>query len=327
MRRRLVSAFDRFVDVVNVPTESIQQRIYEDGTDILVDLKGFTGGARMDIPARRPAPVQVNYVGFPGTLGADYIDYIIADRFVAPFEHQPFFAEKIVHLPHSYQPNDTQRLISDVAFSRDDFGLPNNAFVFANFNGAFKITPQVYTIWMRLLAQVPGSVLWLLASNPALEGNLIREAAARGIDPARIVFAPPLVLDRHLARTRLADLFLDTISVGAHTTASDALWAGLPVLTVTGESFAARVGTSLVHAVGLPEMATSSLEAYEARALELARNPAELAAVRGKLAANRLTAPLFDIARYTRALERAYEQMWDRWQRGLPPEPFAVSDE
>jgi protein O-GlcNAc transferase len=327
IRRRLVNAFDRFVEVDNEPTRAIQQRIYEDGTDILVDLKGFTGSARPEIPARRPAPVQVNYVGFPGTLGADYIDYIIADRFVAPFEHQPFFSEKIVQLPHSYQPNDSKRQISDEVLSRGDFGLPENAFVFSNFNGSYKITPQIFSVWMRLLAAVPGSILWLLASNDTAQNNLSREAAAHGIDPARLVFTPGLVLERHLARLRLADLFLDTIPVGAHTTASDALWAGLPVLTVTGESFAARVGTSLVHAVGLPEMAAPSLDAYEARALELARNRSELAAIREKLTANRLTAPLFDIARYTRALERAYEQMWDRWQRGLPPEPFAVSDE
>ena len=327
LRQRLVKGFDRFVDLFSSSDGEAARRIYQDKVDILVDLKGYTGGSRMNILVDRPAPIQVNYLGYPGTMGADYIDYIIADPIVAPAEQQPFYAEKIVQLPHCYQPNDTKRQISDRIPSRRDCGLPEDGLVFCCFNGSFKITPDFFEIWMRLLGAVPQSVLWLLATDPVVENNLRREAQARGMEAHRLVFAEPQAPPAHLARQRLADLFLDTLPVGAHTTASDALWAGLPVLTCTGQTFAGRVGSSIVHAVGLPELVVSSLGEYEARALELATRPGELAAVKQKLAGNLATAPLFDIARYTRGLEAAYSRMWELWQSGQPPQAIAIKEQ
>ncbi|MGA7712692.1 MAG: tetratricopeptide repeat protein [Rhizomicrobium sp.] len=327
IRQRLVKGFDRFVDLYSTFDGDAAKRIYEDEVDILVDLKGYTGNARMNILVDRPAPIQVNYVGYPGTMGADYIDYIIADPIVTPKEHQPFYAEKIVQLPHCYQPNDTKRQILDQTPSRRDCGLPEQGFVFCCFNGSFKITPVFFDIWMRLLGAVPQSVLWLLSKDPVVESNLRREAQGRGVDPHRLIFADLTAPAIHLARQRLADLFLDTLPVGAHTTASDALWAGLPVLTCTGETFAGRVGSSTLQAVGLPELITTSIGEYEARALELASRPAELSALRQRLAQNLATAPLFDIARYTRGLEAAYTRMWELWRAGAEPQAFAIGDE
>lgn len=327
MRQKLVKGFDRFVDLFALSDSDAASRIHQDEVDILIDLKGYTGGARMKILVDRPAPIQVNYVGYPGTMGADFIDYIIADPVVAPGEHQQFFSEKIVQLPHCYQPNDTKRPIFDPAPTRRECGLPDNGLVFCCFNSSFKITPIFFDVWMRLLQAVPQSVLWLLARNSLAEINLRHEAEARGVSADRLIFAPGMLLPMHLARHRLADLFLDTLPVGAHTTASDALWAGLPVLTCAGETFAGRVGSSALRAVGLPELITKSVAEYEARALKLATSPVELAALREKLARNVATAPLFDIARYTRGLETAFSRMWEVWQKGEPPQAFAVNDE
>jgi predicted O-linked N-acetylglucosamine transferase (SPINDLY family) len=242
-------------------------------------------------------------------MGSDFVDYIVADPIIVPEADQRFYAEKVAYLPNSYQVNDRERTISDKVFTRAQLGLPEEGFVFCSFNNNYKITPAEFDIWMRLLARVEGSVLWLLQDNEWAAGNLRREAAARGVDPARLVFAERAPNAEHLARQRCGDLFLDTFKVNAHTTASDALWAGLPIVTKLGKSFVARVAGSLLHAIGLPELVTETDEAYEDLALELATNPAKLAAVREKLAANRLTTPLFDTERYTRDFEDLLEDM------------------
>ncbi len=301
IRRRLAESFDRFVDLRAATHAGAARTIRQDGIDILVDLNGYTRGGRPQILARRPAPVQVSFLGYPGTMGADFIDYIIADAVCIPPGDEIFFSETVIRLPDCYQPNDRQREIAET--------LPREAtgFVFCCFNNSFKITPALFAIWMRLLAKIPGSVLWLL-DGPATE-NLKREAVKAGIGPERLIFAPRLPLPEHLARHRQADLFLDTLPYNAHTTASDALWAGLPLLTCRGETFAGRVAASLLTAVGLPELITSSLEEYEATALALATDAARLAGLREKLAGNRDTAPLFDTDRFARALEDAYRRI------------------
>jgi protein O-GlcNAc transferase len=257
-------------------------------------------------------------------MGADFIDYIIADKVVAPSEQQPFYAEKIVQLPDCYQVNDRQRKIADRTPSRREAGLPEPGFVFCCFNNSYKITAPVFDVWMRLLQAVPGSVLWLLSENAGAEANLQREAQARGVDPHRLVFAGRLKVDEHLARHRLADLFLDTLPYNAHTTASDALWAGLPVLTCQGTAFAARVASSLLQAVGLPELVTHSLADYEMLALRLASEASFLDAIKTRLAQNLKTHPLFDSDRFRRHIEAGYGRMWEIWQRGERPQSFAV---
>jgi predicted O-linked N-acetylglucosamine transferase (SPINDLY family) len=250
---------------------------------------------------------------------------LVADKTVAPFEHQPFYTEKIVHLPDCYQVNDTKRKIAERMPTRQEAGLPEEGFVFCCFNNNWKITPEVFSVWMRLLHAVEGSVLWLLGDNESAERNLRKEAQARGIDPARLVFAGRLPLEDHLARHRLADLFIDTLPCNAHTTASDALWTGLPVITRLGESFAGRVAASLLNAIGLPELVTHSIEDYEALALRLAKDdPSLLEGYRNRLATNRLTHPLFDTDRFRRHIEAAYLQMWEIWQRGEQPRSFTV---
>jgi predicted O-linked N-acetylglucosamine transferase (SPINDLY family) len=297
----------------------------EQEIDIAIDLNGYTGDARTGILSRRPAPVQVNYLGYPGTMGAPFIDYIIADRMVIPEENRVQYSEQIVYMPHAYQANDRRRRVAEKTPSRAEAGLPETGFVFACFNNTHKIGPEIFSIWVRLLQQTEGSVLWLFEDNALAADNLRREAAARGLAPERLVFAPRMKPPEHLARTRLADLFLDTLPYNAHTTASDALWMGLPVVTCPGKTFPARVAASLLQAIGLPELVTHSLEEYEALARALARDPARLAALKGKLARNRDTEPMFDTARFTRYLESAYTTMWERHQTGLPPEAFAVS--
>jgi predicted O-linked N-acetylglucosamine transferase (SPINDLY family) len=325
MRRRIAAAFDRFIDVQTMPDAEVAGMIRELEIDIAIDLKGYTGGARTGIFAYRPAPVQVNYLGYPGTMAAPFIDYIIADRVVIPEEHQINYSEKVVYLPWSYQPNDRNRGISGDAPTRTEAGLPQTGFVFACFNNSYKIGPEMFAIWMRLLRAVENSVLWLLETSAGATANLRREASVRGIAPERLIFAPRRPQSEHLSRQRLADLFLDTLPCNAHTTASDALSAGLPVLTCKGETFAGRVASSLLHAIGLPELVTSSLADYETSALALARDPKALAAIKRKLARNRMIEPLFDTARYTRDLETAYAIMWERSQRGDRPESFSVA--
>ena len=323
MRAQLVSAFDRFTDVDALSHRDAAARIRADEIDILVDLKGHTHRARPKILAFRPAPVQVNYLGFPGTMGAPFIDYIVADEFIVPHDRQMLFAEKLAYLPDCYQPNDTRRDIP-AAPSRATCGLPPQGFVFCGFNNSFKITPTFFAIWMRLLQQVPGSVLWLLESNALVPRNLRTAAAAAGVDPGRLVFAPILPHGQHLARHRLADLFLDTLPCNAHTTASDALWAGLPVLTCAGETFAGRVAGSIVGAAGLSELVTTSPRDYEALALALAHEPARLADIRSRLGAGRENLPLFDMAKRTRDLEALYARMVEIWRSGRPAAPITL---
>jgi len=257
-------------------------------------------------------------------MGADFIDYIVADRFVIPEQHHPYYTEKVVYLPDTYQVNDSKRVMADRTPARTEAGLPEQGFVFCSFNNNYKISPAVFDVWMRLLGKVEGSVLWLYKSSAAAMRNLKQQAADRGIAPERLVFAPKIKLEDYLARHRLADLSLDTLPYNGHATSSDALWAGLPVLTCLGTSFAGRVGASLLNAIGLNELITRSLEEYEALAVELAMNPKRLAEIRSKLAQNRGTYPLFDTDRFRRHIEAAYTTMWERYQRGEPPESFAV---
>lgn len=309
MRKRLEKAFDRFIDVKAMTDREIADLSRSLEIDIAIDLKGFTQDSRPGIFAFRAAPVQVSYLGYPGTMGAGYMDYLLADRTVVPDEHLRNYSEKVVQLPHCYQVNDAKRAIANDTVCRADEGLPANAVVFCCFNNTYKITPDVFDLWMRLLRDVEGSVLWLLETAPLASANLRREAQGRGVDPQRLVFAPHREVSRHLARLRLADLVLDTYHCGAHTTATDALWAGVPVVTYLGETFASRVAASLLHAVGLEQLVGRSRAEYEALALGLARDPERLSAVRGELEKNRATHPLFDTGRFTRDIEAAFVAM------------------
>ena len=306
LRARLKIVFDHFEDVRGLSDAEVARMLREREIDIAVDLNGHTAEARPGIFAWRPAPVQVNYLVYPGTTGADFMDVILADRIALPSDQQPYIREKIVHLPDSYQANDATRVVLPPP-SRAAAGLPDSGFVFCCFNNSWKITSAMFDIWMRLLTQVDGSLLWLLDGPHA--DNLRAEAKARGVDPARLIFAPKLPPEQHLARQQLADLFLDTLPYNAHTTCSDALWAGLPVVTCYGKAFPGRVASSLLKAIDLPELVTASPQLYEALALELAQNPALLKATKEKLARNRTTTPLFDSERFRKNIETAYEAM------------------
>lgn len=325
LRRRLQAACARFVDIRSMGHLAAAERIRADGVQVLIDLKGYTQGARPQIAALRPAPVQAQWLGYPGSMGADFIDYILADAVVAPFAHQNDYAEKIVHLPGCYQPNDSRRAIADTPNRRADVGLPESAFVFCGFNAAYKLNPASFDVWCGLLRKVPGSVLWLLDPGVEAAANLRRAAHARGVMADRLVFAPRRGQAAYLAQFRLADLFLDAWPVGGHTTASDALWAGLPTLTWEGPAFAGRVCASLVRALGLPELAAESPADYARRAAALAADPAALAALRARLATARDGMGVFDGARFARGLAAACAEMWRRWRDGAPPAPFAVS--
>ncbi|HEY4264609.1 MAG TPA: tetratricopeptide repeat protein [Micropepsaceae bacterium] len=325
-RVRLESAFERFVDMRGRSDGEIANLLRDMEADIAVDLMGYTGECRTAIFAQRPAPVQVNYLGFPGTMGASYMDYIIADSTVVPEDQQRHYAEAVAYLPHCYLPADRARGVAETIPSRAEAGLPQDGFVFVSFNNSYKFNPVMFGVWMRLLRAVEGSVLWLPETNLAARRNLVREAEARAVAPARIVFAP-LVPDagEHLARLSLGDLFLDTLPYNAHTTASDALWAGVPVLTQIGNSFAGRVAASALKAVGLAELIARTPDEYEAIALALARDPVRLGEIRAKLGRNRLTTPLFDTAGFTRDLETVFTTMWARHRRGEMPASFAVA--
>jgi len=299
-------------------TNALAERIRADAIDVLIDLKGYTLYARNDVFAYRAAPIQVNFLGFPGSLGSEHYDYIIGDTIVTPLEHADGFAEKIAQLPNCYQPNDRRRPVGTFR-ERARSQLPEHAFVFCCFNATYKITPQIFDRWCSLLRQVDDAVLWLLPSNSQARENLRVQATARGVDPERLLWAPALSLAEHLARMALADLFLDTLPVNAHTTASEALWVGLPLLTVLGESFVERVAASLLTAAGVPELIATDLDDYERRALELANDRAKLRKLRERLAANRETCPLFDSAHYTRDFEALLGRMVKRYDLGLPP--------
>ncbi len=319
MRERVAAAFDRFIDGRSLSDRELALQARSLGIDIAVDLKGFCQDSRTGIFALRAAPVQVNYLGYPGTMGAEYIDYLIADGTLIPAQSQRHYSEKIAYLPHSYQANDTKRPVSAWAPTRQEMGLPQSGFVFCCFNNNFKIVPEMFDRWMRILKQVEGSVLWLLEDNAGAARNLRNEAQARDVSPSRLVFARRLALPEHMARHRLADLFLDTLPCNAHTTASDALWAGLPVLTCLGETFSGRVAASLLNAIRLPDLIAQSGHEYERLAIDLATNPARLAEIRNRLAGNRLTAPLFDVPLFARHIEAAYTAMYERYLEALPP--------
>jgi protein O-GlcNAc transferase len=323
MRARLARGFDRFVDIRALSHHEAAGRIHADEVDMLIDLKGYTHQARPAISAHRPAPVQVSYLGYPATMGADFIDYIIVDPLVVPASQQPFFSERLLHLPRCYQPNDRRREVA-VGASRRECGLPAEGFVFCCFNNSYKLSPAFFDIWMRLLRAVPGSVLWLLKANRLVEGNLRSEAGKRGVDPTRLIFAPVVPSAEHLGRHRHADLFLDTLPCNAHTTASDALWVGLPVLTCSGETFAGRVAGSLLTAVGMAGLVTESLEQYEQTAQALARDPQRLIALRQTLQKNRDTSALFDLPKLTANIEAAYARMWQTWLSGQQPAAFSI---
>ncbi len=325
LRQRIERAVTEIVPIASLGNLDAAAAIRARGIDILVNLNGHFGRARSHLFALRPAAIQVNYLGFPGTTGATHIDYLIADEVVIPRDEHHFYTEKVVTLPHSYQPNDSQRVVADTPNTRSEVGLPDDGFVFCCMNNVYKITPAMFDVWMRLLQRVPGSVLMLYSNVPEAQDNLRREAAARGVDGERLVFAGPLGHAQHLARMRLADLFLDSWPYNAHTTGSDALWAGLPVLTCTGPTFPSRVGASLLRAVGLPELVTDSFEAYEALALRLATEPGLLGGLRERLATNLPQAPLYDTPRYVSHLEAAYWQMVERARAGQAPEAFSVA--
>jgi len=342
-RKRLEQAFDQFVDIRAMTPAEAASRIHADHIDILVDLTGFTQASRSSIAAMRPAPINVSWLGFPGTMGGimrsqqtgkgleiqqgarqPLFDYLIGDATVTPLTAADDYAEKLALLPDCYQPNDRQRPIGRIP-ARSECGLPENAFVFCCFNQTFKLTPEVFDVWMRLLNAVPGSVLWLLECNPQAKTNLVNEAQQRGIQAERLVFAPRMEMAEHLARQPLADLFLDTLPYNAHTTASDALWMGLPVLTCKGDTFASRVAACLLLAANLPELVATTMADYEAMALKLATEPLLLGQLRQRLESSRDSVPLFDTPRFARNLEKAYRHMWQRRQEGLPAESFHLA--
>lgn len=324
MRQRISAEFHQFIDVRNRSDRQVAELSRQIGIDIAVDLKGFTKGSRPGLFVERCAPIQVNYLGYPGTTGGNFLDYIVADRILIPEDQRTHFSEKVVYLPNSYQPNDATRRISDRAFTKRELGLPETGFVFCCFNNSFKIFPETFGSWVRILQAVEGSVLWLLRTSPSVEANLRKEAAARGLDDRRLVFAERMPTDEHLARQRLADLFLDTLPCNAHTTASDALWAGLPVLTLIGSTFAGRVAASLLHAIGLPELVTESQASYEAMAIKFATDPRLALEIKRKLEQNRTTSPLFDAKKLARHIEAAYDAMHSRRQAGLAPEVIEI---
>ena len=326
MRQRLQKAFGIFCDLRGMTLAQIDARIRADQIDILVDLKGYTQDARPEILALRPAPIQVNYLGYPGTMGGDFMDYIIADDIVLLETHRADYSENVAYLPWSYQCNDRQRSVGAPP-TRSAAGLPEHGLVLCCFNTTYKLTPEFFAAWCAILRDTPGSVLWLLDGGEHVRAHLTHYAAEQGIEPSRLLFAPKLPHAEHLARLSLADVFLDTLPYNAHTTASDALWVGVPVITCMGDTFAGRVAASLLHAVGLDELVTDSLAAYQALALRLLRDPAALARLKRHLHDVRLQCPLFDSAGFTRDLEKIYEQMWQRHQQGLPPGVLRVERE
>jgi protein O-GlcNAc transferase len=324
-RDRVANACDSYLELGAAADAEIAERLAALEVHIAVDLTGYTEGGRPGVLARRPAPVQVSYLGYLGSMGAPFIDYVLADALVLPFDQQRFYAERIVHLPGCFLVNDNRLAISPTMPSRQEVGLPRDGFVFCSFNNSYKFRAPMFDMWMRLLRDIDGSVLWLLAANPAVVTNLRREAEARRVDPARLVFAPRADFPDHLARQRLADLFLDTLPYNAGATVAAALWAGVPVLTAVGDSFVGRMAGSMLHGIDLPELATAGLDEYEAMARKLAADATLLAEKKATLQRNRRTHPLFDTDRSRRHIEAAFDMMWHIHQRGEPPRAFAVA--
>ena len=325
-RNKIEQGSDGFVDIRALSDREAAKQIHEDQVDILVDLMGHTGDSRLAICAYRPAPVQVTYLGYPGGTGAGFFNYLIADKIVIPEEHALFYRENLVYMPHSYQANDHSQIIAEKIWKRSDLGLPENGFVFCSFSQPFKMEPVMFDVWVNILRQVPGSVLWLLCRNKSAEENLKREAESRGISSVRLIFAEELPKEEHLARQRHADLVLDTRIYNGHTTTSDALWSGVPVITLQGTHFASRVSASLLKAVGLPELITHSLAEYENLAVYLAHNDSNLRVIKQKLAKNRTAEPLFDTPRFARNIEKAYKNMWNIFMAGESPRRIDVMD-
>ena len=324
MYSRVFQAFDQFIDVTYMSDKEVAQISRELSIDIAIDLKGFTQNERMGIFSFKVAPIQVSYLGYPGTLGVTHIDYLIADKTLIPQESQKFYTEKIIYLPNTYQVNGRNRVIASTHFARQELGLPEDAFVFCCFNNNYKINPVVFDSWVKILLAIDKSVLWLLEDNHIASSNLRKEAEIRGLSSARLIFAKRMDMPTHLARHKLADLFLDTLPCNAHTTASDSLWTGLPVLTCVGETFASRVAASLLFSIGLPELVTETLSEYESLAIELAKNPVKLKKIKDKLEKNRLITPLFNSSLFTKHIEQAYKNIYDRYQNDLPKEHIYI---
>lgn len=326
MRENLIKSVDVFDDVSQMSDRDIALLARQDEIDIAIDLKGYTHQCRAGIFAFRAAPIQINYLGYPGTMGTDFIDYIIADRIIIPKQLRDCYTEEIIYMPNSYQPNNNDRQISEKKIIKSDVGLPKDSFVFCSFNNNYKITSKEFDIWMNILKKVKGSVLWLLKSNQWAEQNLKKEAQKRGVDSSRLVFANKLPNKEHLARLKLADLFIDTFNVNAHTTASDALWAELPVVTKIGKGFPARVAASLLNAVGLPELITNNEKDYESLILDLAINRVKLLEIKNKLSINRLSYPLFDSEKYTKHLENGYQQVYQNYIDQRKPKTISIDN-
>jgi predicted O-linked N-acetylglucosamine transferase (SPINDLY family) len=313
MNIRIRNAVHSFINVSNKSDFEISQLARDLSIDIAIDLSGFTEGSRTSIFTYRAAPIQVNFLGYPSTLGSDFIDFIIADKFLIPDNLKQFYAEKIIFLPNSYQPNDRKRMISENQLTKAEFDLPESGFIFCCFCNNYKILPSTFDGWMRILNEVDESVLWLFEDNAIASANLKRAAQLRGVDPNRLIFAKSLPQPNHLARYSLADLFLDSFPYNAHTTASDALWAGLPILTLNGKSFASRVASSLLSAIGLEQLITTTQQDYENLAIDLGKNPQKVVSLKTTLAANRLTAPLFNSRLYTKNIETSYQIIYERY--------------
>lgn len=323
-RQQFKDAVDHFTDIQGISNLEAAQRIYDDRIDILIDRKGYTFGNRLEIFSHRPAPIQVNYLAFGGTMGVDYIDYVVLDEYVVPPDQQCHYSERLVYLPDTYQPNSF-RPVSDILPTRAECGLAEDAFVFCCFNQTYKITPKTFDLWMRILVRTPGSILWLLKPDEETAANLRREAIKRGVAPERLAFAPRTGQAAHLARHRLADLFLDTLAVNALTTASDALHMGIPIITCPGETFVSRGAGSILRALEMPELIAKNLGDYEELAVSIATSPDYLRQIKEKISLKRTTAPLFDSRRYTRHLDAAFMEMWKRHQSGAPPKPFSIA--
>ena len=323
-RNRIINAFDKFIDISKVSDLDAAKIIYREQIDILINLNGFFGTGRPVVFSYRPAGIQINYLGFPGTIGSKYIDYILCDQTVVPLESKKFYNEKIIYLPDSYQANDTKRNISDKKFLRKELSLPNESFVFCCFNNNYKITPNMFDVWVRLLKKIDNSVLWLIEGNSEATENLKKEVKIRNIDASRLIFAKRMKLEDHLARHKNADLFLDTLPYNAHTTASDSLWAGLPVLTCLGKAFPGRVAASLLRSLDLPELITYSENEYIFKAEELALNPEKLTLIKNKLDANKFSQPLFNTELFCRNLESAFKIIFERYSLGLETEDISL---
>jgi protein O-GlcNAc transferase len=326
-RRKIEREADLFRDIRHVSYVDAARMIHEDGVDILIDLTGYTLGSVMEIPALRPAPVQVRYLGFPGSMQADFFDYIITDRIMTPPEDQVYYTEKFVYMPNCYQINDKNQPVSEMEYRRSDFGLPENAFVFCSFNTAYKIEPVMFGAWMDILKDVPESVLWLLRDNPHMERNLKSAAENHNVPGNRLVFSDKIPKDSHISRLKLADLALDTRLVSGHITTSDALFAGVPVITKRGDHFISRAPSSILTHMGFPELVTDSLAGYKDLAVRLAKERDTLEVIRERLKRNRETASLFDTARFVKNYEKGLTAMWDTWRTGRPPEMIVVAED